>query len=210
MLCGCLVVIGDTVGVVTLKALFLVNHFVVKKGARFDSELLLYKVLLFFFLNKMFNCTEIPFMCLSRIEIVGSLFDGSGWFFVMLLVAFGLQNSQYSREILQLKIEDPKRKKLIGFSVLWTAIETVVWIISVIFLMGNNLWMFISILLGNVAGTYWSSIQQPADEENTLDIIIQECKNRSKKAYELQKALFELPQITPTKLVFSDVSSALG
>jgi hypothetical protein len=151
----------------------------------------------------MFNCTETPFVCISRIEIVGSTFEGLGWFFVMLLVAFGLQvadnflwlkNSQYSREILQLKPGDSKRTKLIGLSVLWTAVSTIVWIIRVIFVMGNNLWMFISILLGNIAGTYFASIQQAADEDNTLDVIIQEFEKESVRAYRLRDILLQLPK----------------
>ena len=167
-------------------------------------------MVLFFF--KMFNCTETPFLCISYIEIVGSTFEGSGWFFVMLLVAFGLQvaanfiwlkNSQYSREILQLKQDDPRRTKLIGFSVLWTAVSTIVWIIRVIFVMGNNLWMFISILLGNIIGTYFASTKQAADEDNTLDVIISAFEQESEKAHALRDQLLKLPtatkEISPSK-----------
>lgn len=159
----------------------------------------------------MFNCTETPFVCISRIEIVGSTFEGLGWFFVMLLVAFGLQvadnflwlkNSQYSREILQLKPGDSKRTKLIGLSVLWTAVSTIVWIIRVIFVMGNNLWMFISILFGNIAGTYFASVKQAADEDNTLDVIIQEFEKESVRAYRLRDLLLQLPTTKVPKKVF--------
>jgi len=154
----------------------------------------------------MFNCTETPFVCISRIEIVGSKFEGLSWFFVMLLVAFGLQvadnflwlkNSQYSREILQLKPGDSKRTKLIGLSVLWTAVSTIVWIIRVIFVMGNNLWMFSSILLGNIAGTYFASVKQAADEDNTLDVIIQEFEKESGRAYRLRDLMLKLPEAAP-------------
>ena len=159
----------------------------------------------------MFNCTETPFVCISRIEIVGSTFEGLGWFFVMLLVAFGLQvadnflwlkNSQYSREILQLKPGDSKRTKLIGLSVLWTAVSTIVWIIRVIFVMGNNLWMFISILFGNIAGTYFASVKQAADEDNTLDVIIQEFEKESVRAYRLRDLLLQLSTTKVPKKVF--------
>lgn len=150
-------------------------------------------------------------MCISRIEIVGSTFEGLGWFFVMLLVAFGLQvadnflwlkNSQYSREILQLKPGDSKRTKLIGLSVLWTAVSTIVWIIRVIFVMGNNLWMFISILFGNIAGTYFASVKQAADEDNTLDVIIQEFEKESVRAYRLRDLLLQLSTTKVPKKVF--------
>jgi len=159
----------------------------------------------------MFNCTETPFVCISHIEIVGSTFEGLGWFFVMLLVAFGLQvadnflwlkNSQYSREILQLKPGDSKRTKLIGLSVLWTAVSTIVWIIRVIFVMGNNLWMFISILFGNIAGTYFASVKQAADEDNTLDVIIQEFEKESVRAYRLRDLLLQLSTTKVPKKVF--------
>ena len=160
----------------------------------------------------MFNCTETPFVCISRIEIVGSTFEGSGRFFVMLLVAFGLQvvanfiwlkNSQYSREILQLKPGDSKRTKLIWLSVLWTAVSTVVWIIRVIFVMGNNIWMFISILLGNVVGTYFASVKQAADVDNTLDVIVQELKHQSDIAYVVRDLLLQLPKTKVPKKVFN-------
>lgn len=178
----------------------------------------------------MFNCTETPFVCISRIEIVGSTFEGLGWFFGMLLVAFGLQvaanfiwlkNSQYSREILQLKPGDSKRcidiilckidtdsqrTKLIRLSVLWTAISTIVWIIRVIFVMGNNLWMFISILLGNITGTYWSSIQQAADEDNTLDVIIQAFEQENVSAYKLRDLMLKLPEAAPASTPNKEIS----
>ena len=163
----------------------------------------------------MFNCTETPFVCISHIEIVGSTFEGLGWFFVMLLVAFGLQvaanfiwlkNSQYSREILQLKPGDSKRTKLIGLSVLWTAVSTIVWIIRVIFVMGNNLWMFISILLGNIAGTYWSSIQQAADEDNTIDVIIQAFEQENDSAYKLRDLMLKLPEAAPVSTPNKEIS----
>ena len=138
----------------------------------------------------MFNCTEMPFLCLTRFNIAGSEVEGAGWFFLMLGVAFGLQvsanfiwlkNMQYSREILQLKPESPERQPLVWLSVAWTALSNVVWIMNVIFVMGDNLWMFLVIILGNSAGIYWASVKQNADQDNTIQNIILELnKKRSK------------------------------
>jgi len=150
----------------------------------------------------MLNCTDTPFICISRIHIVGTEIEGTGWFIVMLLVAFGLQvaanfiwlkNSQYSRELLQLKRGDKKRATLVCLSVGWTALSTIVWIARVIFVMGSNLWMFLVILGGNVIGTYLASTQQAADDDNTLNIITEEFINKSDAAYKLQRVMSQLP-----------------
>ena len=157
----------------------------------------------------MFNCTDMPFVCISRIQIVGTEIEGTGWFIIMLLVAFGLQvsanfiwlkNSQYSREILQLKPGDSKRATLVCLSVGWTTLSTIVWIARVIFVMGNNLWMFFVILLGNVIGTYSASTQQAADNDNTLDVIIEEFEKKSPAAYRLRDAISKLSDKVPDKI----------
>lgn len=157
----------------------------------------------------MFNCTNTPFVCVSYIQILGTEFDGTGWFIIMLLVAFGLQvaanfiwlkNSQYSREILQLKPGNSKRETLVCLSVSWTALSTIVWIARVIFVMGNNLWIFMVILIGNVIGTYSASTQQDADEDNTLDVIIKEFEKKSPWSYRLRDAISKLPKKAPVEI----------
>tara|TARA_B110000879_G_C11160856_1_gene509018 strand:+ start:1527 stop:2024 length:498 start_codon:yes stop_codon:yes gene_type:complete len=134
----------------------------------------------------MFNCTENSFTCASRINIIGIDFVGTGWFLTMLVIAFGLQisanfiwlkNSQLSREILQLNSNDTKRTPLICANVAWTALSTLVWIARIVFVIGNNIWMFIVILLGNVIGTYYASQSQSADEDTTMETILKEFAN---------------------------------
>ena len=127
------------------------------------------------------NCTETPFFCYSQIDIVGINLHGTMWFVAMLVFAFVLQisanfiwlkNSQISREILQYKSGTPGRGPLIWKSIGWTALSTVIGIFRVIFIIGNNLWLYIVILLGNVIGTAAASYVQSEDEDNTLDILI--------------------------------------
>ena len=147
------------------------------------------------------SCTL--FVCVSRVEILGMEIEGEGWFVMILLLAFSLQvaanfirlkNTQYSREILQLTAKDNKRTPLIHHFVGWTALSTTVWIIRVIFIMGNNLWIYLVILLGNVVGVYLASTRQAADVDNTIDMIVREFDKQSSDAYRLRKAIFSLPR----------------
>ena len=66
--------------------------------------------------------------------------------------------------------------------------------------------MFISILLGNIAGTYWSSIQQAADEDNTLDVIIQAFEQENDSAYTLRDLMLKLPEVVPASTPNKEIS----
>tara|TARA_B110000858_G_scaffold133205_1_gene151483 strand:- start:1483 stop:1911 length:429 start_codon:yes stop_codon:yes gene_type:complete len=107
--------------------------------------------------------------------------QGMSWFVGMLLIAFGLQIaanfiwlqvSQFSRVLLQYKKTDVRRGELICKTVGWTALGTTIGILRVIFIIGNNLWLYIVILAGDVVGTAAASYVQSKDEDNTLDVII--------------------------------------
>lgn len=119
------------------------------------------------------------FTCAESIEILGLHLDGGGWFFAMLIFALALQiganfvwlqNSQITRELMQLPKN--KREKLIGPSILWTALSTIIYIARVVLIGGNNLWIFIVVLIGNVVGTYWSQQEQKSDHHLLADDII--------------------------------------
>jgi len=122
------------------------------------------------------NCSN-AFTCTNSINIVGIDLHGTGWFLGMCFVSFWLQiaanflwlkNSQISREILQLDNNSPKRRCLVGWSVMWTAISTLVWVSRIILVIGNNAYIFITILFGNVAGTYWASTIAQKDRHTLL------------------------------------------
>jgi hypothetical protein len=161
----------------------------------------------------MINCTETPFICVSKIQIIGIDIEDEGWFLGMLILAFALQisanfiwlrNSQISREILQYKSGDPGRGPLICKSVGWTALSTVVWIFRVMFIIGNNLWLYLVILLGNVIGTCAASYVQSEDEDNTLKTIVEHLEHEEFKELKLrltrtiQKTMNELDKKTET------------
>jgi hypothetical protein len=145
------------------------------------------------------NCTETPFVCYSQIHIVGIELHGVPWFVGMLLFGFALQiaanfiwlqNSQVSRVLLQYKKREQRRAELICQSVGWTAVGTTIGILRVIFIIGNNLWLYIVILVGDVVGTAAASYVQSKDEDNTLDIIIKHLEDpclldKKKKIIEL-------------------------
>ena len=145
------------------------------------------------------NCTETPFICYSQVNIIGIELQGVPWFVAMLLLAFALQiaanfiwlqNSQVSRVLLQYKKGEARRAELICQSVGWTALSTSIGILRVIFIIGNNLWLYIVILAGDVVGTAAASYVQSKDEDNTLDVIIKQLEdprllNKKKKIVQL-------------------------
>jgi len=115
---------------------------------------------------------ENSFLCYTQVYFGGVLFEGIHWFFAMLVFAFFLQiianflwlkNSQISREILQLPTQSTRRSNLINWSAFWTAMSTLVWILRIVLVIGNNIWIFITILLGNITGTFWASSIQKQD-----------------------------------------------
>ena len=143
----------------------------------------------------MINCTATPFICVSQIQIIGIDIQGEDKFVGMLILAFALQisanfiwlkNSQISREILQYKSGDPGRGPLICKSVGWTALSTLVWIFRIMFIIGNNLWLYIVILIGNVIGTGAASCVQSEDEDNTLETIVNHLEDQEFKALKLR------------------------
>lgn len=112
------------------------------------------------------------FTCLTEIHIVGTQFVGYQWFFIMIFVAFWLQiaanfvwlkTSQLSREILKAGPKSKWRMSLIYWSDFWTGISTLIWILRVVLVIGNNLWIFIVILLGNITGKHWALTIQEKD-----------------------------------------------
>ncbi len=116
---------------------------------------------------------ENPFLCGEYIDFLGYRLEGTGWFLLMLVVAFALQvaanfvwvrSSQVTRELMRLKKEN--RKNLIFPSLLWTGISTFIYICRVVLIGGNNLYIYLIILVGNVSGTYWAQRQQEADKNN--------------------------------------------
>ena len=122
------------------------------------------------------NCTNL-FTCAEYINIVGYELKGIGWFLITCAISFWLQiaanflwlkNSQISREIMQLDSNSCKRPGLVGWSVLWTAVSTLVWVTRIILVIGNNVYIFITILLGNVTGTYWASTIAKKDRHTLL------------------------------------------
>ena len=105
----------------------------------------------------------------------------------MIVVAFWLQiisnfiwlkNSQLSREILRDPPGSVTRQKLVRWSSFWVGISTMVWILRIVLVIGNNIWIFIVILLGNVTGNHWALTVQEADLSRELSF---QQKNQQKK-----------------------------
>lgn len=130
---------------------------------------------------------ENSFTCMHQISIAGYDLEGYQWFFSMIVVAFWLQiisnfiwlkNSQLSREILRDPPGSDTRQKLVRWSSFWVGISTMVWILRIVLVIGNNIWIFIVILLGNVTGNHWALTVQEADLSRELSF---QQKNQQKK-----------------------------
>ena len=126
---------------------------------------------------------EDSFTCSTQIRILSYTVDGTGWFIVMLLIAFGLQwaanyiwvqNSQVTRELLQ----NPRNHRggmfsgLMGWSMFWTLISTLIWIARIVLVMGSNVYIFAVVLLGNLLGVYFTQINQKPDHHYLADDIL--------------------------------------
>lgn len=128
----------------------------------------------------------------------------------MLFIAFGLQwaanyiwvqNSQVTRELLQ----KPTDKRgglfsgLMGKSMMWTLISTLIWIARIVLVMGSNIYIFIVVLLGNLIGVYFTQKNQKPDHHYLADDIIlmlkrlrdPDCKKNDIKCH-IKEALKEL------------------
>jgi hypothetical protein len=126
---------------------------------------------------------EDSFTCGSQIHILSYEIDGVEWFLFMLVLAFGLQwaanyiwvqNSQVTRELLQ----KPKDQRggmfsgLMGKSMMWTLISTLIWIARIVLVMGSNIYIFIVVLLGNLIGVYFTQKNQKPDHHYLADDIL--------------------------------------
>ena len=115
---------------------------------------------------------ENAFLCYDKFTILGETIEGVGWFALMVFGALVLQiisnfvslwRNQLTRETLEEARNSKTRKKDVLKSVLWSFIATLLWIIRVILIIGNNIWIFAAVLIGNVAGYYWALIRQRGD-----------------------------------------------
>ena len=164
---------------------------------------------------------EDKFTCASEIHILNYEIEGILWFVIMLFIALGLQwaanyvwiqNSQNSRELLQLPIEERGSffEGKLKWSMAWTAISTLIWIARITLVMGSNLYIFICVLIGNLIGVYFTQKDQKQDHRirsTANDILVMlkrgrtestcdnEIKNKIKEALrELKRAMVELDQ----------------
>jgi hypothetical protein len=115
---------------------------------------------------------ENSFLCYTSFSILGQEIKGVGLFFSMIFVGFwlqiasnfvGLWRNQLTRETLKENKESDARHKFIIKSVFWMFISTVLWILRVVLIIGNNVWIFGTILIGNVLGHLWALTVQHAD-----------------------------------------------
>ena len=151
------------------------------------------------------------FTCAAAFEIVSVKFEGSGWFFSMVLVAFWLQiaanfiwlkNSQLARESMQLDIGSSARKQLVLKSLLWTGISTIVWIARIMLIIGNNIWIYVTVLVGNIVGTGWASIRQEPDKHSLVGDMEALLLSRNAKVNAVLSQMYARMQALskPTKL----------
>lgn len=146
------------------------------------------------------------FLCANKINILGEDIEGVGWFIFMLLIALSLQilankiyveNSQVTRVMLQ--VDSDKRgspfdvNSYMFKTLAWTLASTLVWIARIILVMGNNLYIFLVVLVGNLAGVYYTLKNQHADTHSLADDILSMLERRqtgnTKTKAKIEKAM---------------------
>ena len=114
---------------------------------------------------------EHHFVCGEKVSVLGFHLDGVGWFLLMILIAFLLQvgtnflwtiEGQTVRDVMRRPID--KRGNLLLYLLLWTGISTTFSIVRIVLIQGNNLFVYLTILVGNLVGTYYSKVYQKRDE----------------------------------------------
>lgn len=128
------------------------------------------------------QCTEFShsFLDHSSSYIVGYRCD-STWLFVGIVVlAFFLvigqnvlatKDSQASRQALLTRKGSPERQKIIWTLLWYTFWSSVLGTVHVLLVVGMNIYVLTALLLGNLAGVFWSYHEQKADEhDNAADL----------------------------------------
>lgn len=124
-----------------------------------------------------------PFVCFERVRFFSwELPPDFGYIFILLVVTFGLQwlanivwtaNAQNTRNLFQEPID--KRGTiftgLLGRSMAYTFLATLLWILRITLILESNLWIYIMVLLGNMVGVYWTESRTKADHQNTADSL---------------------------------------
>ena len=96
-----------------------------------------------------------------------------GWFWTFVGISFVVQilrnkiwvvNSQKSREALNVKVGSRERRDLVWWLMLYTLLSFVLHIINFLLIVGGNIWFLTSILMGNLAGTYYFMTTQPSNK----------------------------------------------
>ena len=141
----------------------------------------------------------LPFLCM--VIIAGVLQFAANWVWI--------QSSQVTREILQLEEKD--RGSCISGklyeSMKWTLISTMIWIARIILVMGSNIFIFIIVLIGNLAGVYYTQSTQKRDHQikslaadihNMLERLSPDSECSSEIKCNIKQSLRELKQVLKT------------
>jgi len=126
--------------------------------------------------------------CTSTVKILDIKIENEpGWFWGSVLLAFGLQfvanvlwlkTSQISRQLLQTDLPSkkccahrPLCNEDMWSSVAFTILSTLVWIVRILLLIGNNIYIFIAILIGNVLGVWFTQVTEKKDKAHLANSI---------------------------------------
>jgi len=124
-----------------------------------------------------------PFVCFERVRFfTWNLPPDFGYIFILLLVTFSLQwvanivwteNAQVTRNLFQEAKEKRGtwRSGLLGQSLLYTLLSTLLWIVRITLILESNLWIYLMVLFGNVVGVYWTQSRNKADHQNLANDI---------------------------------------
>lgn len=181
------------------------------------------------------QCTEFShsFLDHSSSYIVGYKCDSTALFIAIVLSAFFLvigqnvlatKDGQASRQALLTKKGSAARKRIIWKLLWYTFLSSLLGTIHVLLVIGANIYILIALLLGNLAGVFWSYREQEADEHDSsadLQAVLRLAKEHpeDKKWLQLRKEMLIflcLPtkqqtsskQVSPMQLDFDSTPSA--
>ena len=146
----------------------------------------------------------------------------TGWvpYIIMLAVMFLIRIAvhfitvnqyQKSREILQKEVKDRRNCKSLGIFVMWGALGTFTYLVTITLILSNNLGILIIYLIGDTVGRIWSYSRQRPDNHHMLQDVVdaldkakKDTANKNKQ--DLVRQLINLIQAMPIEIPESNTN----
>lgn len=138
------------------------------------------------------------FTCTDSVELFGEMYDGAGAYWSILFLVTVLQffenyrrvrRNQTVRELSRLQRGSAMRTPKILLATALESIGMIMWVISVLIMVGNNLWMFVGMVLGNTFGMFFATLTMPRDDTRVLALLMSELEQGQAERGKLRQLL---------------------